>query len=467
LFDVEVMFFALGLNPDGDPDEGREGLTHRLCRFALKTINEDMSIVFDKFVPVFDQDARELQQQGETHAQYAAYKEYLDILEQRLVQFAAGEGYGGGNAQEFLAALRQNVAEDKANAERQFQRTWQALKEQFSQVDGLGEDADEMLNQLREFYRPPTVEDLMQTVLNMMEYDTFSHLMRAKVHKVKLVQEMERRKYEMMHGEMGLAHRFIEFAMQVLNREMEPFYVQTMPKFRQSEAELEQQGHTMEQYMAFQEFSRLLEGHFSAFLAREGYGHDAASFLAELQRLAMKDQERLEAELAKTIKEVESRSSMHGGTGDEYAQPVVLIVKPTSIADLINYFVNYTEYSTFSSLMRGRVLEEAFLRQIFGVEEEEEVLQLQTGEAPPKPPQPKLPFEPPAHTTARFEPPRRHVAHQVTNAHSNICLVVPEGCRGGSQVTVPTPDGRTFITTIPEGLYPGQTFEVPYNPAQA
>jgi|Transcript_24937 hypothetical protein len=447
------MFFALGLNPSAESAEGSDGFAYRLCRFALKTINEEMGGVFEKFVPVFDQDAREFQQQGETHAQFTAYQEYLSILEQHLVRFAAAEGYGGGNAAEFLEALRQNVAEDKANAEQEFQRTWQALKDQFSQLDGLGEDADVMLNQLREFYKPQTVEDLMQTVLNMLEYETFSQLMRAKVHKVKLMQEMERRKYEMMNGEMGLAHRFIEYAVRVLNREMEPFYVKCTPLFRQSDAELLQQGHTIEQYVAFQEFIQLLEGHFSAFVEREGYGQDTAGFLTELQRLAQKDKERLDDELAKTIKEVESRAATNGGTGDGSPQPVLLIVKPTSIADLINYFVNYTEYDTFSSFMRGRIREEAFIKQLLigATEIEDEALR-----AAPQP------FQPPTHSTLPFEPPTRRGLQPVNGEASTIRLVVPEGCRGGSQVTVPTPDGRSFVTTIPEGLSPGMTFEVPY-----
>jgi len=74
-----------------------------------------MSPLFEKFVPVFDQELVEMHHSGETHQQYAAYQEYLIVLEQHLVNFVAQEGYGGGDAAAFLSTLRQQVAEDAAS----------------------------------------------------------------------------------------------------------------------------------------------------------------------------------------------------------------------------------------------------------------------------------------------------------------------------------------------------------------
>lgn len=475
------MFLVLG-NEGGDEDVP-ELLVHRLCKFALRTLNSDMGYLFEKFVPVFDQERGEMHEQGETHAQYAAYQEYVSVLEQHLVRFVAEEGYGGGDAAGFLATLRQQVAEDAANVELQFQKTWETMKTQLGDLSELGADSEEFLEQLREFYRPPTVQDLMQTVLNMTEYETFSHLMRAKVMKVKRMQEMQRRKDEMMNGEMGLAHRFIEFATKVLNSDLEPFYDKCLPLFSQDAAEFEQQGHTLEQYAAFQEFIVVAEGHFNMLIAREGFDGNAIGFITELQRLAQKDQERLDAELKKAIAEVQRRA---GGDG---VQPVMMICKPRSLADLINYFTRYTEYETFSSMMRERAAELALVKQLFASLadgrqyqslDDGEVQPLQLNDVPSEP----LNFAPPnrgaqdggyaqpaldggyANSTPAA-PLDAYGQNATSSTAQSLSVTVPEGCPAGSQLSVPTPDGQMLLATVPEGLMPGMTFEVCYEPMQA
>merc|ERR1740117_1984504 len=183
---------------------------------------------------------------------------------------------------------------------------------------------------------------------------------------------MQRRKDEMMRGEMGLAHRFIQFATRVLNSDLEPFYKKCTPLFTQDSCELQQQGQTHEQYAAFKDFIALTEEHFNAFIAREGFQDDARGFITELQRLAQKDKDRLEFELQKAIKEMQKRAELRqrsstGGTGgetDACPEPMMLVCKPTSIAELVNYFVHFTEYETFSSMMRGRVAEMEMIKQL-------------------------------------------------------------------------------------------------------
>merc|ERR1719282_2268303 len=120
-------------------------------------------------------------------------------------------------------------------------------------------EEDAAMEQLATLFKPQTVEDLMQTVLHMTEYETFSALMRAKVQRENMVKEVQRRKTEMMQGEMGLAHRFVEFAMKMLNDDLEEFYCRIMPRFEQDFDNFQQQGHTHEQYAAYQEYIGLIE----------------------------------------------------------------------------------------------------------------------------------------------------------------------------------------------------------------
>lgn len=469
------MFFALG---GGGDDDVPEMLVHRLCKFAMKTINQDMSPLFEKFVPVFDQELVEMHHSGETHQQYAAYQEYLIVLEQHLVNFVAQEGYGGGDAAAFLSTLRQQVAEDAANVELRFKRTWESLKNELGDLSELGGDRDELMEQLREFYRPPTVDDLMQTVLNMTEYATFSRLMRSKVHRMKIIQEMKRRKEEMMSGEMGLAHRFIAFATRVLNIDLEPFYQKCLPLFEQ---DFSDQGNTHEQFAAFQEFVKLAEDHFNTFMAREGFPNDANGFIVELQRLAQKDKERLDAELKKTLAEVEQQHrSVSGDAGGDSAKPLILVCKPTSLADLINHFARYTEYEVFSNMMRSRIAEANLMKQLFqGLEDATRPAEDQQGDGyqkalPPAAPTAvqmsdgyasatsstavQLPLEQQEAGYPQISPPR-------PAQDAKLSVTVPEGCSSGSQLSVPTPDGQMLLATVPIGLMPGMTFEVSYQPA--
>lgn len=475
------MFLVLG---GGAGDGAPELLIHRLCKFALKTINSDMGYLFEKFVPIFDVDMGELGQQGETHEQYAAYREYTNVLEQHLVRFVAEEGYGGGDVEAFLALLRQQVVEDAANVEQQFQKTWEAMKNQLGDMSELGPDSNEFMEQLRDFYRPPSVDDLMQTVLNMAEYQTFSLLMRRKVEKVRLMREMQRRKDEMMQGEMGLAHRFIEFATKVLNHDLEPFYKRVQPLFEQDYQELQQQGQTLEQYTAFQEFAELVENYFNSFIVQEGFPNDAGSFIAELQRLAQKDKDRLDAELQKAIEEVKRRNAerQQSSAAESHQEPVVLFCKPTSLGELIDYFVHFTEYENFSAMMRGRISEQAFMRQLFSscaeaIENEaqsDEIRghaslldcqsQMPMSSAQSAAPNNSLHFAPPARGYGCSQVPYDPSLAAAAAAAEKLSVTVPDGCLGGSQLTVPTPDGQALVAIVPHGLTPGMTFEISYMP---
>ncbi|CAJ1439453.1 unnamed protein product [Effrenium voratum] len=249
-----AMFFALTGTDTGDDEAPKDTIAHRFCAFAMKTLNEDMDPLFERFLPLFDQDRLELAQQGETHEQYAAYREYVATLEENVSNFALQEGYSPGDASNFLRELQQAVEEDKVRAEKQVEAFLMHMEQQRKQKMGDAPPLDEGEVQLmRKLFRPQTVDDLMQMLLHMTEYTAFSSLMRAKVQQQKFMRELERRKKELMMGEMGLAHRFISFAMKLLNDDLQEFYSRCLPIFDQEAADLQNHGHTHEQHAAFQE----------------------------------------------------------------------------------------------------------------------------------------------------------------------------------------------------------------------
>merc|ERR1719331_534256 len=164
-----ICFFG-GLDDDDDAEE--ETLVHRFCEFAMRTINRDMGPVFQQYVPLFDREGAE-----QTHEQYAAYLEYKQALQGHLETYASEQGYT--DPVQFLNDLQASIAEDKAKAAEQHQRHMSQMKAQLQQQ--VGEGADQLFEQLSMFYQPDTADDLMQTVLEYGEYETFSKIMRMKV----------------------------------------------------------------------------------------------------------------------------------------------------------------------------------------------------------------------------------------------------------------------------------------------
>eukprot|EP00435_Cladocopium_sp_Y103_P035220 s1158_g9.t1 len=186
-----------------DEEEPQETLAHRFCAFAMKTLNEDMDPLFQRFLPIFDQDHRELIQQGETHEQHAAYREYVGNLEEHVSDFALQEGFSPGDGGSFLLELQNAIEEDKARAEKQVQAFLMHMEQQRKMK--LGPDAPPMeegeKELMKSLFRPQTVEDMMQMLLHMTEYTAFSSLMRAKVKQQKFMRELERRKKDLAMGQ--------------------------------------------------------------------------------------------------------------------------------------------------------------------------------------------------------------------------------------------------------------------------
>lgn len=308
----DAAMVRMGINlgsPEEEAKEPQETLAHRFCAFAMKTLNEDMDPLFQRFLPMFDQDHRELVQQGETHEQYAAYREYVGNLEEHVSDFALQEGFSPGDGGSFLLELQKAIEDDKARAEKQVQAFLMHMEQQRRMK--LGPEAPPMeegeKELMKSLFRPQTVEDMMQMLLHMTEYTAFSSLMRAKVKQQKFMRELERRKKELLEGEMGLAHRFIRFAMKLLNDDLHEFYTKCMHIFDQEVENLQQQGHTHAQYVAFQEYSSIIERRLLEFCQEEGFGQDAQALFNELSRLIEKDQEEVAAQLRRVLADVEAK----------------------------------------------------------------------------------------------------------------------------------------------------------------
>ncbi|CAK9006216.1 unnamed protein product [Durusdinium trenchii] len=444
------MLFALA--GPGDEEEPQETLAHRFCAFAMKTLNEDMDPLFQKFLPIFDQDHRELLHQGETHEQYAAYREYVGNLEQHVSDFALQEGFNPGDGNGFLAELQNAIQEDKARAEKQVEAFLMHMEQQRKMKLGpeappLEEGEKELMKAL---FKPQTVDDMMQMLLHMTEYTAFSSLMRAKVQQQKFMRELERRKKELMEGEMGLAHRFISFAMKLLNDDLHEFYTKCMPIFDQEVQDLQNHGHTHEQYAAFQEYSAIIEARLLEFCQEEGFGQDAQALFDELQRLIQKDQEQVAAQLRRELADVEQKKEQlraRASEGDT-DKPLVLICKPAGLGDLMNSLIQQLEYPNFSASMRCRVEQERMMKTILASFQE----------AKPKdalPPPPPTDLE-----VVDIEIDESRVPAGPPEI-STLSVTVPEGCEAGSQISITVPDGQQISVTVPGGLTPGMSFEVP------
>merc|ERR1712060_870574 len=102
----------------------------------------------------------------------------------------AQEGYDDPEGTALLAEIQRNCAEDKERAEKEMRSAMEAIKQQRRMLMGdcpMDAEEDAAMEQLATLFKPQTVEDLMQTVLHMTEYETFSALMRAKVQRENMV----------------------------------------------------------------------------------------------------------------------------------------------------------------------------------------------------------------------------------------------------------------------------------------
>lgn len=162
-------------------------LVHRFAEFALTLINGKMEPIFAKHTKLFDQDWDEMTNRGETFEQWDAFKEYEAVLEKELRRFVLQEGYV--NEREFMNEIVRLVEEDKVRVRKQLESLLQQL--------GALMNGQESASPMVMFYQPQGLEEMLNMVTNLAEYETFSMLMRARVQQAKLLKMVVE-----LHGEV-------------------------------------------------------------------------------------------------------------------------------------------------------------------------------------------------------------------------------------------------------------------------
>lgn len=455
------LLSASSVPDDGGHEQACEtSIAHRFCAFAMRTLNEDLDAFFERCLPLFEQSLEEVEVSGETLEQYAAYKEYVAALEEHCAKFAMDEGYGPGAGGQFLQDLQTAIEADRSKAEQHVESFLEQMRQRRRAALGSDNINDDEMKMLRAMFKPQTVDDLIDMLLHMTEYQSFSCLMRAKVQQQKFLAEMERRRNELLQGEMGLAHRFIQFSMSLLNDGFEEFYRRCMPLFDQDHQNLELHGQTHEQYAAFQEYTQLIESHLNEFTSSEGFGCNPEALFEELQRIVHKDQQQVNEKLQEVLKDIQEKKEQlraHAEQNNEEctAEPLILICKPAALGDLINSLLKQTEYQTFSATMRFRAEQDKVINAL-----QSRMKRINTVD-----------------NTAHVQKNRLADLEVVdleiddnngaTGYFQTMSVVVPDGCEQGSKLSLQTPEGQHLTVTVPGGLRPGMSFDVSYTSSPA
>eukprot|EP00946_MAST-07B_sp_MAST-7B-sp1_P001655 g1655.t1 len=171
-------------------------LVQRFVDFVFRVIHTEMDSFFTEHADKFDQDWEDFNQQGET-----------------LEQFQ--EGFD--NAPECFMELERLVTEDAEEHKRRMAEMQENLRRQQEEYNAAmkSNDGDSSAptpkQPLMIFFQPISLEQLMQMVLNMAEYPTFSFMMRMKVQQIKLMKaireqmEAARRDSQMVVEDIELA----------------------------------------------------------------------------------------------------------------------------------------------------------------------------------------------------------------------------------------------------------------------
>eukprot|EP00913_Durusdinium_trenchii_P032951 g30847.t1 len=199
------------------------------------------------------------------------------------------------------------------------------------------------------------------------------------------------------------------------------------------------------------------------------------AFGAPSRCLKRQDQEQVAAQLRRELADVEQKKEQlraRASEGDT-DKPLVLICKPAGLGDLMNSLmlgtvllrsfvsrargamhpstqlrIQQLEYPNFSASMRCRVEQERMMKTILASFQE----------AKPKdalPPPPPTDLE-----VVDIEIDESRVPAGPPEI-STLSVTVPEGCEAGSQISITVPDGQQISVTVPGGLTPGMSFEVP------
>lgn len=197
-------------------------LVLRFCEFAFKILNHDMDTFFVEHMELFDQDENELQSGGgETLQQYEVYQKYLKELDILFDEFAFREGFSSSSncfdaindsiqedkegrkkymkeltakmreAHELMIAQRKRAHEDEDKSQPKIERVDDGDKKSDDTDNITNAEIEEMPTLL--FFQPMSMESMLQQVLTLTEYQTFSFVMRAKCRQLRLLHSMEKK----------------------------------------------------------------------------------------------------------------------------------------------------------------------------------------------------------------------------------------------------------------------------------
>jgi len=206
-------------------------LVSRLVQYAFRVFNLDMNGFFMKYCSVFDQTPAEMKRDGETLEQYDVFRKYEEQLDKHLDSFVTKEGFN--SVEECFVAIERAVKTDKReHADRMEELTSQlksleeeaaayrqekALEDAAESGENAEDDLDAVLaatdlsteNKKKKapsapsattmnshapailYLQPLTLEQMVESVLNMADYQTFSAMMRVRAAQMRKLRNAE------------------------------------------------------------------------------------------------------------------------------------------------------------------------------------------------------------------------------------------------------------------------------------
>ena len=138
--------------------------------------------------------------------QYEIFQEYEILLDENLTEFVTKEGFKSVGAcfneiSRLIEEDKEKKAEEMRKIQERLRKAQEAMKQQQLEREGKSSEGknndDDNNNQennpppLQFFYQPITLEQLINMVLNMAEYQTFSFMMRMKVQQMKMMKRLK------------------------------------------------------------------------------------------------------------------------------------------------------------------------------------------------------------------------------------------------------------------------------------
>lgn len=154
-----------------------------LLEFAMKFVNVELSPFFDEHCHLWDYDDDELKALfsggGESLRQHDVYRDYVQLVNARMDDFVSTSGYA--SQKDVFAAVEAAVEKDREQRNR-------LMEEIQAMFRGSKDEAPRMI-----FSQPVGLEFLLESVLNIGEYDTLRMMMIMKVKERRLRKEISQK----------------------------------------------------------------------------------------------------------------------------------------------------------------------------------------------------------------------------------------------------------------------------------